>query len=294
MRPMLAGKADVTKLRYLRYPLIASPKLDGVRALVVDSRVMSRSMKPIPNSYVQTQIGRANLNGLDGELIVGPPTAPDAFRRTVSGVMSVDGAPPFVFHVFDDYIAATQPFLERIKRVNRATHGASFVVVVPHTTIKTPEELEIYEARTLANGYEGVMLRDPSGPYKYGRSTAKEGWLLKLKRFIDSEAEVIGVEELCMNTNDATRDELGRTKRSSAKVGQVPTGTLGALQVRDVETGVVFYIGTGFDAATRDVLWSMRKTTLIGSLVKYKHQLVGAKDKPRLPVFLGFRNRIDL
>jgi DNA ligase-1 len=135
------------------------------------------------------------------------------------------------------------------------------------------------------------MVRDPRGPYKHGRSTPKEGWLLKVKRFVDAEAVVIGVVEQEHNVNEATRDALGRAKRSSAKAGKRKTGMLGALLVRDVKTGVEFAIGSGFDEAARRELWL---THVVGRLVKYKSQPSGAKVAPRFPVFLGFRDEGDL
>jgi DNA ligase-1 len=49
-----------------------------------------------------------------------------------------------------------------------------------------------------------------------------------------------------------------------------------------------FKIGTGFDDATRCLLWAQRKT-LPGKIVKYKSMQHGALDAPRHPVFLGFR-----
>ena len=71
MKPMLAAKTDG---KGLSYPLLASPKLDEVRALIINGVVMSRSFKPIPNAHVQELFGRPEYNGLDGELIVGSPT----------------------------------------------------------------------------------------------------------------------------------------------------------------------------------------------------------------------------
>jgi DNA ligase-1 len=61
MRPMLACK-DATGLKF---PLLASAKIDGVRALVKDGKVLSRSLKPIPNRHVQEMFG--SLEGADGE-----------------------------------------------------------------------------------------------------------------------------------------------------------------------------------------------------------------------------------
>jgi DNA ligase-1 len=67
-----------------------------------------------------------------------------------------------------------------------------------------------------------------------------------------------------------------------------PGNTLGALRVKHPAYEEDFGIGTGFDAAQRDYLWANRDT-LLGALVKFKHQPSGAKDKPRFPVYLGIR-----
>jgi DNA ligase 1 len=49
-KPMLA--VDCGDVNALRFPLFASPKLDGVRAVVMNGGLMSRSLKPIPNVNV--------------------------------------------------------------------------------------------------------------------------------------------------------------------------------------------------------------------------------------------------
>lgn len=131
----------------------------------------------------------------------------------------------------------------------------------------------------------------PASPYKHGRSTAKEGYLMKLKRFIDSEAVVIGIEEEMFNGNEATTNELGRTKRSTAKAGLVPKGRMGKLHVRDFKSGVEFHIGTGFTDADKAWWWAEDRR---GLMVKYKSFPVGVKDLPRHPVYLGIRDPGDL
>lgn len=52
-KPLLACNADLSKVRY---PVYVSPKLDGIRCIVINGIAMSRSMKPIPNRYIQSQI----------------------------------------------------------------------------------------------------------------------------------------------------------------------------------------------------------------------------------------------
>lgn len=291
MKPMLAAKTDGISIRY---PMLASPKLDGVRAIVQGGRLYSRTLKPIPNAHTQGGLAKPALNGMDGELIVGPAGAPDVYRKTTSGVMAQEGVPPVVFHMFDRYDLKL-PFYRRIEKVHEFVKGRSsaFLAAVNHTIIDNYNDLIAYEQDHLALGYEGVMLRHPEGPYKFGRSTENEGWLLKLKRFNDSEAQILEVVELMHNDNEAKTNKLGKTERSSHKANKRCGNTMGSLRVIDVKTCIEFDIGTGFDAATRQHIWDNYKK-YVGRVVKYKFFAGGVKDKPRFPVFLGFRNPIDM
>ncbi len=291
-KPLLAGKAD---LNHVRFPVLTSVKIDGVRAIVMDGVVMSRSLKPIPNSWVQRTFGSLP-SGTDGELVFADPTHPDAYRNTVSAVMSEDGEPTeVVFHIFDNYRVAGG-FAERFKTLRTAPN----VEVVPHSTVKTLEELEAVEKIAVELGHEGVMLRDPNGPYKFGRSTVNEGYLLKVKRFSDMDAEVVGSYEWETNNNVATTNALGRTERSSHQENKVGAGVLGGLHVRGLEApylGVEFSVGTGFKGADapsgeRATLWAIRET-LVGQICKVRYFATGSLERPRFPVMLGFRDDRD-
>lgn len=290
MKPMLASPVGED----IHFPVMVSPKYDGVRALVVDGVVVGRSLKPIPNAHVQKLFGRKEYNGFDGELIVGPTGEKDVFQQTTSGVMTKEGKPDVVFFVFDTYLS-TCGFNIRQMEVSKVLDRfkGNCIIQVRQELVKTMDEMSSLENYYLALGYEGLMLRDPNGPYKFGRSTTKEGWLLKLKRFEDSEARIIGYTALQSNTNEAKVNELGAMTRSSHKAGKVIKQTLGSLQVVDTETGVEFSIGSGFTEWQRDALWTTG-VDLIGQIVKYKFQPTGVKNKPRFPVFLGIRNPIDL
>lgn len=282
-RPMLATDADLDKLRF---PLLASAKLDGVRAVVRDGVVFSRSNKPIPNAHVQKLFGK--YTHFDGELIVGDPTSKACYRDTISGVMSVDGEPDVKLYVFDHVGEPSHLYNFRAERLTKSKH----VVVHEQVMCLTLEDILKYEEQCLDAGYEGLILRDPNAPYKQGRSTVKEGYLLKLKRFVDDEATVIGFEERMHNGNVATVNELGRTARSSHKENKSGRGDLGALLLRH-SSGIEFSCGTGFTDGERGEIWANRDRYL-GQLAKYKHFPVGAKDLPRHPVFLGWRDRRDL
>lgn len=281
---MLASDAELDKLRF---PLLASAKLDGVRAVVKNGVVLSRSLKPIPNDYVQSLF--KHLEHFDGELIVGEPTNKTCYRDTVSGVMSRDGKPNVRFFAFDHTHSALRPYAQRAEYLIRKHPHVVFHDQHVITCMKTLLELE---AKLLDQGYEGLILRDPNAPYKFGRSTVREGYLLKLKRFTDAEFEVVGFEERMHNGNEATTNELGRTKRSSHKENKTGRGDLGALIVRTAE-GLVFNVGTGFDDAQRAEIWT-NQAKYQGAWAKVKFFAVGMKDAPRHPVFLGWREQCDL
>lgn len=295
VKPTLAVAADFSKIKY---PVIGSPKLDGIRCLIVNGVAKSRTLKDIPNKRIHLELSLAELTGLDGELIFGDPTSKTVYRDTVSQVMGHDKEHEGVtFYVFDLH-NGMGPYSKRAMQLvttMKAIEGLSAVRIelLSNRVLNNEEEMLEYEVDCVAAGYEGIILRSPAAPYKYGRSTVGEGYLLKVKRFEDAEAEIIGFEEEMFNGNVAETNELGRTKRSSAQAGKSGKNTLGAFLVRDLLSGVEFAIGTVLTAADRADFWA-RRTQLYGALVKYKFFPVGVKTAPRHPVFLGFRDKSDV
>lgn len=291
-KPLLAVACeDITTLKY---PVIASVKCDGIRAIIKDGVVYSRTMKPIPSEEVQKKFGKLEYEGLDGELVYGDLYAPDAFNKSTSFCMSKkvpESLDPdkITFYAFDYVIDL--PYKDRIVCVAAKSEGVG-IRMLAQRWVRTPQELKDFQTKVLEAGGEGVMIRSPEGKYKQGRSTLKEGILLKLKLFSDDEATIVGFEEKMHNTNEATVDELGYTERSTKKDGMVPAGTLGALVVESEKWGR-FNIGTGFDDALRKEIWNNRSEWL-GQLVKFKYFEVGTLQKPRFPSFLGLRAKIDL
>lgn len=293
IRPMLAASAE---LNQLKFPLFASAKLDGIRAINWKDQVLSRSLKPIPNRHVQSLFGSTNLHGLDGELIVGEPNAKDVYRVTHSAVMTQAGQPDVKLYVFDDMSYPEKPFMERVDEARMRIDNCyctAEIEVLPQRLVSSLEELLDYESELLALGFEGVILRHPRGRYKFGRSTVNQQWMLKLKRFVDAEAEIMGMVELMTNNNAATVSELGLTTRSSHKDNKVPAGIMGALLVVDHANGFEFEVGTGFTHAERAKFWGSPED-FIGKTIKYKYFEVGMKDQPRHPVYLGMRDKRDL
>ena len=287
-RPMLAVNFDP---KNLTFPKLASPKLDGIRCLIKDGVVLTRSLKPVANKNYQHIFGGPELEGYDGELIVGNPWDKNVCDATRAESAQINGPCTADLYVFDRHDMPQKSYLHR----QAYLYPRARVHVLEQTYVHSEADLESYEQSVLDIGYEGVILRKPDGLYKYNRSTVNEGLLLKVKRFEDSEAEIIGMEELMHNSNDAFKSELGLTKRQTLQENQVGMGTMGALVVRDVKTHVEFKIGTGFTAEVRDWFW--KNYIFMGEpavYVKYKFFPVGVKDKPRHPVYLGLRDRSDM
>jgi DNA ligase-1 len=297
-KPLLAATLTQDEIAKLPYPMYLSAKLDGIRAVIRDGVVYSRNLKRIPNEYGQLLLGQANYNGCDGELIVGPSNAENVYNVTVSGVMSEDGEPDVRFCVFDDATEehADEPYKTRYERIQKRLSKAvpaDRIHIMPQNFVDCESTLLGFEKALVGDGYEGVMVRSLTGKYKHGRSTNREANIFKLKRFSDSEAEILGFEELYKNMNDKQVNELGNSFRSSHKDNLMAMNTLGALVVRDIKTGIEFNIGSGYTQEVRDEIWANRDKYL-GKLAKYKHFEVGVKDKPRFPVFIGMRSEIDL
>lgn len=288
---MLAAPIRTEKgesIEQLLFPLLATPKIDGIRALVIDGVVLSRSLKPIPNRFIQSVLGRPEYNGLDGELIAG-----STFQDVTSGIMSSDGEPDFRFTVFDLWNRPELTYADRCKAlVHSSELNCDRIQILDPVECRDAMELGDFTEQFLADGYEGAMVRRPFSPYKHGRATFKEGYLTKIKPFVDDEAVVVGFEEQMHNANEAKTNALGRTERSSHRENLVGKGTLGALIVSNAKFPQ-FNVGTGMDDALRRKIWNARDQ-FIGSIVKFKYQLIGTKDKPRIPVFLGFRDAKDL
>lgn len=296
-KPLLASPV---KDEQIRYPVIASPKLDGIRCLKIKGQMVSRMFKPIQNEYIRKDLKKYVPEGADGEIMSG-----STFQECSGNVMRRDGEPVYTYYWFDWVFRGKldEPYNMRIARMMewREKHPEYFqgahpkVRIVPTQWVMNEESLARYEARCLEDGYEGVMIRSPEGHYKCGRSRVSDHILLKIKRFADSEGIVTGFVEMMHNENEAEQDAFGRTKRSTSKDGKVPAGTLGKLLVTDdkfpdhlIELGT----GQGLTHELRQEIWDHRDAYL-GRLAKYKYQEQGMKDKPRFPIFLGFRHEDD-
>jgi DNA ligase-1 len=272
--PILAATINTEK-DIPSFPLLATPKVDGVRALMVKGQLVSRTIKPIPNRRIRAILESLLPDGADGEIYCGD------LYTTTSTAMSFDADGNFKFFWFDWAYDVDTPYSKRVSSIEtyievNEVDNRHIIPLIPHV-VRDLEELYNYEKQVLNQGFEGIMLRIPDGKYKSGRSTLKEGLLVKLKRSADSEATIIGTEEL-----------IHRAGLQTCKAGD----TLGAIIARGTD-GTEFRIGTGYTADQRLALWANRDI-IVGRIVKYKHSEKGTKNKPRCAVFIGTRHEDDM
>jgi DNA ligase-1 len=290
-KPLLA--VEHSKVKTQPDVLFMSEKLDGIRCIVFGGVPYSRSLKPIPNKFIQAYV-RENaklLEGVDCEIIVGDKNAPDVFNQSTSGCMRFDGEPDFTLWAFDKY----HPFDTWWNRYNALLDSKlpDRCRILIHQPAPAQDVIDAFEKECLDAGAEGIMLRDANGKYKHGRSGTKTPEIQKVKRFVDSEFIIIGWEPKYHNTNEAKTNELGRTERSSAKDGLVALDTMGALLLK-MEDGTEFSCGSGFTDNIRVDLWNMRDE-LAGKWAKVKYFDVGSGyTVPRFPTFLGLRDERDM
>lgn len=294
-KPLLACEVPIENIKF---PMYASVKLDGILAIVLDGVLVSRTLKPIRNKYLQQKFGKPEYNFFVGELVYGDIYAEDVFQKTTSAVMSIDGEPEDVkFYLFDYCKNKDDPFIVRIEDLitKRIGIDCDDIHVLPQTMIHNVDEFNAFYTTESERNGEGVILRKPDGEYKYGRSTPKQMLSCKFKFMEQEEFVITGFVEQHTNTNEAVVNELGYTERSSAKDGMVGNNTLGAFIVESLDGGITFTVGTGkgLTKELRKEIWDNRENYL-GKLASVRYMKAGVVDKPRQPILVGIRDEDDV
>lgn len=270
LKPMKGVPVHAADYDHLRFPLLGSPKFDGIRCLnhdflgPVTGGSDRRGFKPVVNRHVMQMVGSLPPC-LDGELI--PITDGDTFNEAQRRFMTKDGAPDFVYWVFDYFAEPDKPYRERLADL-MLLDLPDWCRVVETVRLDNARQVREYASEQIISGFEGAMLRHPDEPYKQGRARIPNCGMLKVKDFQDAEGQVIDYREQKNNQGDTT-------------------GTLGALKIKADGFGV-FWISSGIDNATRDAVWSA-KGNFICRTITFKFQPSGSVRLPRFPVFKGFR-----
>ena len=200
-KPMLAKNALKQKHK-IEYPCTVQPKLDGVRCLARKRNgqvtLWSRSGKLFDSNILKELTGDLVLildeeQVVDGELFhpewnFQQITRTYKKRRDEETEYSKKTA-DLQYWVYD--VPCEFPTAQRLARLG-ALETTVRVRKVYDKLCASWEEVCMWEKRFLDQGYEGLMIRNLEGAYKYdGRSSD----LLKLKQFMDEEYRIIGGKE---------------------------------------------------------------------------------------------------
>lgn len=193
LAPMLAKTFD--KGKHLSFPLYIQPKIDGLRCLAqwdgTGVRLYSRTGCAFQGLHAIRHeltpfFQKDDCCVVDGELY-----SNDIPFEELSGYCrrqkDLSEDKEIFYHVFD--IITPLPFHERIKKTPQET---GHVRLVPTYEINTMGEVEDNLNKFIAQGYEGIILRNRDGMYRTGHRS----WdLQKYKLFQEEEFIITGYTE---------------------------------------------------------------------------------------------------
>ena len=270
---------------------LLEPKLDGVRVLTVinwDNRTVtqySRNGKLLENFTHITEALEKHIDDFGRSMVLDGEMISTSFQALMKQVHRKDNvkADDAVLMLFDiiplsefqkgksvlgqrrrsKLLQSMKPIFDKIGNIG----------IIPQTEVDLDEyagELlfKQFNKDAIADGYEGIMIKDPDAGYECRRSTS---WL-KLKPFIEVSLDVIGLEE-------GTGKNVGR---------------LGALICQGEDDGKIITtnVGSGFSDELRNEIWK-NKHLVEGQTVEIRADAVTQNQdgtySVRFPRFLRFR-----
>jgi len=289
-KPLQPKNAELDKLAF---PCGVQKKYDGEKLININGQVLSRRLKPIRNTWLTAQMQEIMQYfdiPLEGEVQVD-----GTFAATAGLLNSSNREGDFIYWVFDTPMPDT-PYMERQRILHNAVMDANdprVRMVETITAYDVEELLEVHAKYDADPSLDGTITRNMKSEYKTGRATVAVGHVMKLKSFDDSEAIITGFTERMHNTNEAKTNELGRTERSSAQDGLVPTGLIAAYTAD--WNGVEIVVTATGDLASRMDRFNNFDEMCMGKLVKFQYQGVFPDTgKPRFPTELGLRDESDM
>ena len=163
-------KPDVYKCvdfeeKWLKFPLLVAPKLDGVRGRFFNGKMYSRQCKILIGlEHIEVELSKIG-DDFDGELMV----PGYSFDETSGLIRNQNSTPEAVFHIFDapGYSGTKKERLDLLEvDIKEMPPGIN---LIDHRLVTDGLELDIAYQDYLADGYEGLVMYYPDSHYKNGR-----------------------------------------------------------------------------------------------------------------------------
>jgi DNA ligase-1 len=272
---------------------ILQPKLDGVRVLTVvdfESRTVvqyTRNGKVLENFSHITDYLLENIDNFGRSYVLDGEVVSRSFQDLMKQVHRKDDvqAGDARLCLFDIIplsefkqgrsVMGQRRRSEFLNNFKNIFADSGHIEIIPQIEVNLDEflgeiEYKDYNKKAIADGFEGIMIKDPDAKYQCKRDVA---WL-KQKPFIEVSLAVTAVEE-----------GTGRNQ-----------GKLGALVCEGVDDGkkIVVNVGSGLTDDQREEFW-MAKDSLIGQVVEVRADAATRSQDSadlwslRFPRFLRFR-----
>ena len=275
--PMLAH--DYNKRgKSMTFPCYVQRKLDGVRCVAIPSRgLYSRNGKQFPHlTHIRGDVDRlgrvAMLPGVmfDGELYSDELSFQEIVGLVKKETLRADDEAKMkkIYLYIYDCIVLSQPALTYKDRYESLQSAFSTPVAFPNlrllstATCASEDEMKRLHADYVAEGYEGIMLRQMNGMYKVGHRSPE---LQKYKEFDDAEYPVIGFKQ-------------GDGEEKGCVIWQcrTPAGLEFAVRPRGTRADRIELFANG--------------AAYIGKMLTVRYQELTTDGVPRFPVGISFRD----
>ena len=143
--PMLAATLKPEDINKLKFPVLATIKLDGIRCEIINGEAKSRTFKSIPNTYIRTELEKI-FNFQDGQIFDGEILSGKSFQECSGNVMRHEGESDFKYYLFD-YISdgLDEYYNKRMKKLEALVITDPRVIKLIPTMINNVEELEAFD-----------------------------------------------------------------------------------------------------------------------------------------------------
>ena len=292
---MLCSQFEQKLVDKVQFPALVQTKMDGMRfnAIVRDGKVEYRSR----NGKEIQLLGNLDADFIklagevdcvfDGELLVndkgvvldrqtGNGILNKANKGTISDLearkvrATIWDVIPYLYFVDGE---CPVPYGKRIGSLTMLidTHKPEKISLVDSWEVENYEEAKTLFEGLLADGQEGIILKDKRGVWENKRAKHQ----IKFKGELECDLKIVAVEE-------------GQGKA---------VGMLGAIVCESSDGLLKVNVGSGFNDAHRNNLWSIRDT-LIGKVVAVKYNM-RSKNKAGdeslfLPIFVEIRDDKDV
>lgn len=268
----------------LKFPLLASEKLDGVFCLArynpdyenPDEKVTiySRTGEVYTSMEHLKEDLRRMLYQTGTDFIIFEAYVKGVSQPTISGWCRDTKNQHLELKAFmhdclslDEFNGKLDtPYIERLSFLEEEMENGCYpnLYVCYTWWINTPADLERNTRKILADGGEGIVLREPDAPYCPGKRNAT---MIKVKQGVSFDLKVVVLEE-------------GKGKYK---------GMVGKLICR-WKNGESIKVGSGLNDTQRKDWWTeFAYDDIVGKIVQIDAMAVSSKGKLREPIFKGIR-----